>query len=127
MSTKYTVHSYGCQQQSWQICLGCGSQVCGCQGTARGQCPECYRGLLTSYYTIGTKCAYKGCNHAAVAATPRVGFACYAHAVERGGYNPPAAERIEYKLPGQPTYHTQSVLRALGFQGYATEFYSGAA
>jgi hypothetical protein len=118
-------HAFGCQQQSWQLCLGCGSQVCGCAGTARGQCPVCLRGLLTAYYKIGHRCGYKGCGKAAVAATPRMGYACYACAVEKGGYNPP--QYVEASLPGMPTYHTQSVLRALGYQGRADEFFWGIA
>jgi hypothetical protein len=107
------VHSYGCPQQSWQLCLGCGSKVCGCQGTARGQCPECYRGLLTSYYKIGHQCGYKGCKSHAAVAVPRVKFACLAHAIERGGYKPPMRSD---DAPGMPTDHTQSVMSALGIQ-----------
>lgn len=115
------MHAYGCPKQSWQICLGCGAKVCGCAGTARGQCPECYRGLLSGYYKP-IPCGYKGCKSHAVAAAPRVGFACFHHAVDRGGYNPPAVQSDP--AAGQPTPYTQTVLGKLGYtgHGYAADF-----
>lgn len=102
------IHSWNCPKQSWQLCLGCGAKVCGCHGTARGQCPVCYRGLLTNYYSFSRTCGYKGCKAPAVASSPRVGFACMAHAVERGGYKPPV--NPEGDGAGNPTPHTQYVL-----------------
>ena len=102
------MHSYGCPKESWQLCLGCGAKVCGCHGVGRGQCPECYRGLLTNYYRIGRTCAYKGCGKPAVAAVPRVKFACAEHARSKGGYAPKVTDGDGN---GRPTYHTQSVLR----------------
>lgn len=108
------MHAYSCKQGSWQLCLGCGAKVCGCYGTARGQCPECYVGLLTNFYRIGHKCGYKGCNAHAVAAVPRVGFACAKHAAEKAKYSPDNRNLGDGK--GYPTYHTQSVLQALGIE-----------
>ena len=107
-------HSHGCNQGAWQLCLGCGAKVCACRGSARGQCPECYRGLLTGFYSLSVplKCGYKGCSKAAVAATPRVGRACYAHAVEKGGYAP---GDVAGDGKGMPTAYTQQVLRAFGY------------
>lgn len=106
------IHSFGCKQDSWQVCLACKAQVCACRGLARGQCPECYRGLLTNYYSIPPRpCGYKGCKAPAVAATPRVKFACMEHAIVRGGYKPPAIQ-VE-PAAGVPTAHTQRVLKAL--------------
>lgn len=105
------IHSYGCPKDSWQLCLGCGAKVCGCHGTARGQCPVCYRGLLTNYYKLGLKCGYKGCIAPAVASSPRVMFACMHHAVARGGYAPPVDPVGDGA--GRPTYYTQHVLDRL--------------
>jgi hypothetical protein len=48
-----------------------------------------------------------------VAASPRVGYACYHHAVTRGGYQEPTAERVRaYEQRGkQPVY---GVIATLG-------------
>ena len=107
-----TFHSFGCKQDRWQVCLACKAQVCECHGLARGQCPECYRGLLSNYYRLPPRaCGYKGCDAPAVAATPRVKFACLEHVIARGGYRPPATQAEP--AAGLPTSHTQTVLRAL--------------
>ena len=107
-------HAHGCPQAAWQLCLGCGAQVCGCRGLARGQCPHCYRGLLTGYYKVGTRCGYTRCDQPAVASSPRVGLACFAHSIIKGGYAPPA---LPAAAPGHPTSYTQIVLSRFGFNG----------
>jgi hypothetical protein len=103
-------HSYNCSRESWQLCLGCGAKVCACRGTARGQCPECYTGLLTNYYRIGHTCGYKACIAPAVTAVPRVKYACAQHAL-KSGYQP---TRNPGDGIGSPTEHTQHVCRQLG-------------
>lgn len=108
------LHSYMCPKQSWQLCLGCGAKVCGCHGLVRGQCPICYTGLLTNYYKIGHRCGYKGCKKPAAVAVPRVKFACLDHAKERAGYT--HAHIGEGDGCGNPTYHTQHVMQALGIK-----------
>lgn len=88
-------HSFGCNQTASRLCIACGTPVCACEGIGRGQCPVCYRGLLTGYSGAGNRrCGYKGCNNLAVASSPRVGYACYHHAVTRGGYQEPSADRV---------------------------------
>lgn len=82
-------HSFGCKATVYQVCLACGSKVCACHGTARGQCPVCYVGMLSQFYPIkGRPCGYKGCARPAVVAVPRVKGACLEHARERAGYDP---------------------------------------
>ena len=103
------IHSYGCKQEAYQVCLACGSKVCACHGLARGQCPVCLTGFLTNYYKIGTKCGYAGCNEPAVMAVPRVKQACAAHGAKHAHkhWGEPDGK-------GRPTARTQIVLRALG-------------
>lgn len=109
------LHSFGCKQESARFCLACGTVVCGCQGTARGQCPACYRGLLAGYYLAGDrKCGYAGCNKAAVAASPRVGHACLHHALEKGGYKFPAPDQVRaYEHAGRPASGVDATVRRL--------------
>ena len=52
------VHSFGCKQGAWQLCLGCGAHVCACHGIGHGNCPECYVGILTNY--VKTDCRKNG-------------------------------------------------------------------
>jgi hypothetical protein len=108
------MHSFACTQTTSRLCMACGTPVCACEGLARGQCPVCYRGLLAGYSGAGDrKCGYAGCNNLAVASSPRVKYACYHHAVTRGGYKEPTAERVRaYEQRGkQPVYGVVATLR----------------
>ena len=105
------IHAYNCTKTAWQLCLGCGARVCACHGTARGQCPECYTGLLTDYYKLPTKCGYAKCANHAVTAAPRVGYACADHARAKMGY---PRQTHEGDGKGAPTWRTTHVMRELG-------------
>ena len=116
------LHSYVCTQQSAQLCLACGTRICACYGTARGQCPVCYRGLLSNYYRL-IPCGYAGCKNHAVAASPRVGFACLSHAIEKGKFNLPDDRRIsEYQTDAPLTAYSAQLIDKLSIGGdnYAT-------
>jgi hypothetical protein len=59
------------------ICKACGTPQCWTNGLARGQCSICLIGLLDRF--SARKCGYAGCGHDAVAAVPRVKYACKTH------------------------------------------------
>lgn len=105
------LHTFACNNapvpHPVQFCLACGTQICACFGGSNGQCPVCYRGLL-SQFAKPRGCGYKGCTAHAVAASPRVGYACLEHAKTRGGYDPYAhPTRItEYHQDGQLAYYS---------------------
>lgn len=63
-------------------CLACGTIQCLHNGLARGQCSLCLVGLLDGYSTH--RCGYAGCKAQAVAAAPRVRYACHEHATAKG-------------------------------------------
>jgi len=111
-------HSFSCPRTTTQVCLACGAQVCACHGITRGQCPVCFRGLLSQYYKP-QRCRYKGCAAHAVAATPRVGFACLEHATERGGFQQPSAARIaEYHQSGPLAPYTATLTQRMQREGF---------
>lgn len=101
---QHVVHAFGCKRETVRVCLACGTSVCACQGTARSTCPVCYRGYLAGYSGVGNnQCGYAGCANLAVATSPRVGRACYAHAVLRGGYvGADPARVLGYRHTGRP-------------------------
>ena len=105
------IHAFGCKQESWQLCLGCGARVCACHGTGRGTCPECYHGLLTVYVRSDCRCSFAGCKAFAVAEGKRgKAFVCAEHARKQD---------IELRSregdgQGQPTWRTQLIARERG-------------
>lgn len=102
------MHRFACKENETQFCLACAAIVCACQGTARGQCPVCHRGLL-SQYAKPRGCGYKGCKAHAVAESPRVRYACLEHAVKRGGYTPLDAWRMPEQAQGSLAYYSTVV------------------
>lgn len=110
MSTVF--HSFGCKQQSTQVCLACGTEVCACHGLARGQCPVCYVGFLSNYYKPKL-CGYKGCKGHAVATVPRVGKACLEHAKSRAKFAVDPRRVEEYAQIGIRTPYTSTLLDRL--------------
>lgn len=72
-------------------CRACGTLQCWTNGLARGQCAVCYVGLLDAF--ADRTCGYAGCGKQAVAAAPRVRYACKDH-LERARLNTSIAEAI---------------------------------
>lgn len=60
-------------------CLACGLTQCHSNGGARGQCDICHYGLLPGWSGWDRPCGYAGCRNRAVAAAPRVRYACRDH------------------------------------------------
>lgn len=105
------IHAFGCKQESWQLCLGCGARVCSCHGTARGTCPECFVGLLTNYVKSDCRCSFAGCGEWAVADGRRgKRYVCAAHARRQGIELLPR----EGDGVGQPSWRTILIARERG-------------
>lgn len=79
-------------------CMACETPQCMSNGLGRGQCSICLVGLLTGWGMGDRPCGYKGCTALAVAAVPRVQYACREHLKRAVIQREPAAKFIAAQL-----------------------------